>query len=77
VCRSNQSQSLLEFGTLGELTLAVDDTGFWSVKCEKGVWCAMNIQVLGFLHVASCSIAIAGIVVKLHCLIENDLFHIS
>jgi hypothetical protein len=37
----------------------------------------MNIQVLGFLHIASCLIAIAGIVVELHCLIENDFFHVS
>jgi hypothetical protein len=39
-------------------------------------FCLVDIQVLRFLHTTPCSIAVAGIIVELHCLIENDFLHV-
>lgn len=41
--------------------------------CVGGPTLRINIQILSLLHVAPCLIAIAGIVVELHCLVKDDL----
>jgi hypothetical protein len=53
----------------------MDDTVFCQSNAEDEL-CLVDIQVLRFLHATPCSIAVAGIVVELHCLIENDFLHI-